>query len=308
MVIKLGMYSRKNETRRRNIMKKLFLPYLIALLLIGGSTLLVYPSAASWKAQLDQSKVVNAYSDQVEHAHPDKENQMKAAREYNAALNAGAVLEANERKATGTGELTSDSVWPYEDILKADTHGLMARIRIEKIDVDLPIFHGTTDETLLKGAGHLEGTSFPIGGASAHAVITAHRGLAQARMFTDLDKIDTGDAFTIEVFGEVLTYRVRETKIVQPEDTDTLKVEEGSDLVTLVTCTPLGINSHRILVTGERIIPTPQADLDAAGNSSQLPRFPWFAVLYVGGVIATLVWVGYVTFALYSSQRKQRAR
>ncbi|WP_459583204.1 class C sortase, partial [Aerococcus mictus] len=111
------------------------------------------------------------------------------------------------------------------------------------IDVDLPVYHGTSDEVLNRAAGHLEGTSLPVGGPSTRAVITAHRGLANARMFTDLNKVNVGDTFTIEVFGDVLTYRVRDTKVVAPEDTDTLRVEEGKDLVTLVTCTPLGINS-----------------------------------------------------------------
>ncbi|MDK8512589.1 MULTISPECIES: class C sortase [Actinomycetaceae] len=269
--------------------KNLLLPYLIGLLVILGLTLLVYPHAAAWLSQYEQSKVTGAYSEQIATAQPDKDTQLAAAHAYNEAFNAGAVLEANERKATGTGDTTAaDGIWPYEKILAADSEGLMARLRIPTIDVDLPVYHGTSDEVLNRAAGHLEGTSLPVGGPSTRAVITAHRGLANARMFTDLNKVNVGDTFTIEVFGDVLTYRVRDTKVVAPEDTDTLRVEEGKDLVTLVTCTPLGINSHRILVTGERIIPTPVADVEAANKPSDLPRFPWFAIAYGVAVLATI--------------------
>lgn len=288
----------------RFYMKNLLTPYLIGLLAILGMSLLVYPHAAAWKSQFDQSKVVGAYSEQIDTVKPEREAQLKAAHDYNDAFNAGAVLGVNQRKATGTGELSSaDSIWAYEDILKADEHGLMARIKIPKIDVDLPVFHGTSDEVLDKGAGHLEGTSLPVGGNDTHAVITAHRGLANARMFTDLDKIEVGDHFVIEVFGQVLTYQVKQTKVVAPEETDTLKVAPGEDLITLVTCTPLGINSHRILVTGQRVIPTPQEDIDDAGKASELPRFPWFAVAYGVGVLTVICVLGVLTFRVVKKKR-----
>ncbi|GAB3815921.1 hypothetical protein GCM10028820_14310 [Tessaracoccus terricola] len=146
------------------------------------------------------------------------------------------------------------------------------------------VYHGTSDETLMMGVGHLEGTALPVGGVGMHSVLTAHRGLASATMFDRLNELGIGDEFSIEVFGEVLSYQVRATQVVQPEDTETLFPEVGSDLVTLVTCTPLGVNSHRILVTAERVTPTPQVVLDSAGAVPVVP-FPWWAVILAGGIV-----------------------
>jgi sortase A len=162
----------------------------------------------------------------------------------------------------------------------------MARIKIPSINVDLPIYHGTGEAVLEHGVGHLEGTALPVGGASTHSVLTGHRGLATAELFTHLDQVKVDDTFTIEVFGEVLSYRVVTTLVVEPSETQSLLPQRDEDLVTLVTCTPLGVNSHRILVTGERIIPTPQADLDAAGESPDIPGFPWWMIV-AGAVLAT---------------------
>jgi sortase A len=167
----------------------------------------------------------------------------------------------------------------------------MARLRIPAIDVDLPIYHGTSDATLLKGVGHLEGTSLPVGGEGTHSVLTGHRGLASATLFTNLDKVKEGDTFTIEVLDQVLTYQVIRTQVVDPSDTASLRATAGEDLVTLVTCTPLGINSQRILVTGERITPTPQEDLDAAGSVPDIPGFPWWAAGLAAGVVLVGVFV-----------------
>jgi sortase A len=169
----------------------------------------------------------------------------------------------------------------------------MARIRIPAINVDLPVYHGTSEAVLEHGIGHLEGTALPVGGPSTHSVVTGHRGLATSELFSNLDKVNVADTFTIEVFGETLSYRVIETIIVEPDDTQNLLIQPGKDLLTLVTCTPLGINSHRILVTGERVIPTPQEDLDAAGETPDVPGFPWWMII-AGTVIAgagTYVWL-----------------
>ncbi|WP_353065548.1 class C sortase [Arcanobacterium hippocoleae] len=230
----------------------------------------------------------------IDNAQPAKEAQLAAAHRYNEALASGALLEANQRKAKGVGDIGAahalrSDIWDYLDILSLGNHGLMARLKIESADIDLPVYHTSGDDVLEKGAGHLQGTSFPVGGIGTRAVITAHRGLANATMFTNLDKMRIGDDIVIEVFGEVLVYRTVETKIVNPDDTESIKADPDRDLLTLVTCTPLGINSHRILVTGERIYPTPQADLDNAGKPSELPRFPWWAV-EIAVVLIFLAW------------------
>ena len=255
-----------------------------ATLALAGMIVFSYPTIASWISQYNQSRVVADYSTAVDHTSPDAATQLANARAYNDALSVGAVLQANTNVPTGAGEAGAQAL-SYDQILNVNGAGLMARLKIPAIDLDLPVYHGTADQTLLEGLGHLEGTSLPVGGPGTRSVITGHRGLANAVMFTNLDRVKTGDTFVIEVFGEVLTYRVVETKVVEPEQTEELRAEPDRDLVTLVTCTPLGINTHRILVTGERVMPTPAEDLAAAGSSPDVPGFPWWAVILAGGVV-----------------------
>lgn len=256
-----------------------------------GMCVALYPTVASWFSQYNQSKVVTTYATEVAAGlNPADAEQLAEAHEYNDALNAGALLEAGHRLPTGEGTSGNDSL-DYNAILTTDQTGMMARIKIPSIDVDLPVYHGTSDATLARGIGHLEGTSLPVGGAGTHAVLTGHRGLATATLFTNLNKVGVGDTFTIEVLDEVLTYRVFDTKVVDPDQTESLRPVADRDLVTLVTCTPLGINSQRILVTGERITPTPQEDKDAAGAPPDIPGFPWWAVALVGGTVLVGVYV-----------------
>ena len=274
---------------------------------IVGMGLLAYPTAASWIAQYNQSKVTADYSAQVDSVRPDAKTQIAQAHAYNEALSSGAVLEANNHVPTGAGS-SSDSSLSYTSILKANDEGLMARLKIPSISLDLPVYHGTADDTLLKGLGHLEGTSLPVGGAGTRSVITGHRGLAEATMFTNLDKVKNGDSLIVEVFGEVLTYRVTSTKVVEPEETEALRAEAGKDLLTLVTCTPLGINTHRILLTGERIYPTPAGDVAAAGQRPEVPTFPWWIIALVAGLIVVGLYLwrsGYA--AARARERKERA-
>lgn len=261
-----------------------------AFLAIAGLLILSYPTVASWISQYNQSKIVSRYEVQVDTADPEKEVQLSRAHEYNAALNVGALLEANTNVPTGNGT-SSDESLDYNSILSVNSSGLMGRIRIDSIDLDLPIYHGTSDQTLLQGVGHLEGTSLPVGGEGTRTVLTGHRGLADAKMFTDLDKVQPGDTFVLEIFGEVLTYQVDDKKVVEPEDTESLRVEAGRDLATLVTCTPLGINTHRILLTGERITPTPIKDVEAAGKTPTVPHFPWWAVWIPAGFVVVGVYI-----------------
>ncbi|PID98050.1 MAG: class C sortase [Actinobacteria bacterium] len=250
--------------------------------------LLTYPTAASWLSQYNQSKVVSSYETRLGTVDPEPAEQLQSARTYNEALSVGALLEANTNVPTGDGDSSNVSL-DYNSILKVGPSGLMARIRIPKIDLDLPVYHGTTDDTLLKGIGHLEGTSLPVGGPGTRSVLTGHRGLANAEMFTNLNKVEKGDIFSVEVFGDVLTYQVVDTKVVEPSETEAIRAEPERDLMTLVTCTPLGINTHRILLTGERILPTPAAELAKAGQEPKVPYFPWWIVwLSVGTVLIVL--------------------
>ena len=275
-----------------------------SIMAVTGMGLLAYPTAASWVSQYNQSKVTADYSAQVDEARPDAKTQIAQAHAYNDALSAGAVLEANNHVPTGAGSSSDDSL-SYASILKANDEGLMARLKIPSISLDLPVYHGTADDTLLKGLGHLEGTSLPVGGEGTRSVITGHRGLAEATMFTHLDKVKDGDSLIIEVFGEVLTYRVTSTKVVEPEETEALRTEAGKDLLTLVTCTPLGINTHRILLTGERIYPTPAKDVAAAGKRPEVPAFPWWAVALVAGLVVVGLYLWRSGYA--AARAKERA-
>ncbi len=262
----------------------------IAVIFLAGISLVMYPTVASWFSQYNQSRAIEQYSGRVLNIPPaQRARALELADEYNQAIRDGqAVVGANERIPSSSG---SDQALIYDEMLAADAAGLMARIKIPAIGVDLPVYHGTDDETLHKGVGHLEGTALPVGGDSTHSVLTGHRGLANATIFTNLDRVGIGDRFVIEVFGEVVTYQVIETQVVEPQDTQTLLVQPGRDLMTLVTCTPLGVNSHRILVTGERISPTPDGDLQAIGRAPEVPHFPWWAVILGGAILLLSLYV-----------------
>ncbi|AZL08179.1 class C sortase [Brevibacterium aurantiacum] len=272
---------------------------IIAVLGLVGTCVWTYPMMAAWLTQIDQSKVVENATTTNDPDAPRNAEQLKLAEDYNAKLEAGgASLDANERLPQFEGPAAddggkTDGRFDYDNILTSPTTDVMSRIQIPKIDLDLPIYHGTSDETLLRGIGHLEGTALPVGGVGNNTVITGHRGLAEAEMFTKLDQIDKGDYFTFNTFGRVITYRVAETKIVDPDQTETLDAVRGKDLATLVTCTPLGINTQRILVIGERVEPTPPEALKDAQEPPDIPGFPWWAVIVGGAVVAA---GGYVWF------------
>lgn len=257
--------------------------------LLFGMTVLVYPFAAQW---FDQWRQADVLMDVVVHTGTDGDDAREAlanAEAYNAMLRGRALYAAGSHVPTVTGASPTGhegDVLPYDEQLAADAKGLMARLQIPKIDLDLPVFHGTDHYTLLAGLGHLEGTALPVGGIGTRPVITGHRGLANSEMFTRLDELEDGDTFTIEVFGRVLAYRVVEKIVVEPDEDQAFLALPGRDLVTLVTCTPLGLNTHRILVTGERIVPTPQTAVEQLRNVTPEPGFPWWLVIYLGGLLA----------------------
>jgi sortase A len=262
----------------------------IAIVSLIGSGLLIYPAAAAWLSQYEQSqRIVDYDGDITDLGSEALHDRLEEAYAYNAAMTAaGASIAANERLPLAAAP---EQPGDYSSLLAADTQGLMARIKIPSIEADLPIYHGTSEWVLEHGIGHLEGTALPVGGESTHSVLTGHRGLATAELFTRLDQVRIDHTVTIEVFGEVLVYRVVETEVVEPEDTQSLTVRAGEDLITLVTCTPLGINSHRILVTAERVFPTPQKELDDAGKAPEIPTFPWWIVIAGGVVVIASIYV-----------------
>lgn len=225
-------------------MKKHLSTILLVLVFLIGLSLLLYPTFADWWNSFHQSRAVASYVEQVANMDDDKYNEIwNAAWDYNQSL----IDRPNSF-------LLSDEQWEkYNALLDVGGTGIMGYIEIPLIDVMLPIYHGTSEGVLQVAAGHLEWTSLPVGGTSSHCVLSGHRGLPSARLFTDLDKLVVGDVFMMHVLDETLTYEIDQILIVEPQDTENLLIEEGKDYCTLVTCTPYGINSHRLLVRGHRI-------------------------------------------------------
>ncbi len=193
---------------------------------------------------MHQSRAISTYSEAVATMDNEKYDEIwSAAWEYNRSL----IDRPNDYL------LSEEQKVQYEALLDIGQNGIMGYIEIPKIDVTLPVYHGTEESVLQVAIGHLEWTSLPVGGESSHCVVSGHRGLPSAKLFTDLDKMEVGDTFLLRVLDEVLTYEVDQILIVEPQETKALMIEEGKDLCTLVTCTPYGINTHRMLVRGHRI-------------------------------------------------------
>lgn len=204
---------------------------------------MLYPSFSNYWNEKVSAKVIYDYQNLMGHlSDEDLAKIFDSAKQYNKDL-----------YALKNPMTEYASIEGYNDIINIDTVGLMGFVTIDKINVEIPIYHGTSDTTLSKAAGHIEGTSLPIGGESTHAVISAHRGLPSAKLFRELDRMEVGDIFTITILTEVFTYQVDEINIVLPSDASKLQIVDGKDYVTLLTCTPYGINTHRMLVRGHRI-------------------------------------------------------
>lgn len=221
------------------------------LFILIGLGLLSYPWISEMLFENRTDSTVSTYEEQVSDMEHDERNEaLELAKAYNEqATQAKVELTDPFTIATSGGE---EAALNYYDVLSFDELGLMGTIEIPKISVFLPIYHGTSDEVLERGVGHLEGSSLPIGGKSCHAVLSGHTGLNSARLFTDLTALEEGDIFFIRVLDETLAYKVFEIDIVEPQDISKLLIEDGRDLVSLVTCTPYGVNSHRLIVIGER--------------------------------------------------------
>ena len=221
-----------------------YITLLLFLILLAGLSLLLYPSVSDYWNSLHQTRAIATYAEEVANLNQDQYDEIWAAAEsYNASLadrvNAYRLSDAQKEE--------------YQQLLNVSGLGVMGYIEIPEIDVSLPIYHGTEDSVLQVAVGHLEWTSLPVGGESTHCVLSGHRGLPSAKLFTNLDKLREGNIFLLRVLDEILTYEVDQILIVEPQDTAALEIVEGQDYCTLVTCTPYGINTHRLLVRGHRI-------------------------------------------------------
>ena len=224
-------------------MKKHLSTILIVLILIIGLSLLLYPTVANWWNELHTSSVVSGYEAIMANMSDEDYTYL-----FDAALDYNMRLRQEEFPL-----MHYDRVEGYYDLLDVTGNGVMGYVSIPKIDIKLPIYHGTSEGVLQVAVGHLQGTSLPTGGAGTHCALSAHRGLPSARLFTDLDKLEEGDIFTISVIDRLLTYQVDQILIVEPGKVEPLYAVEGEDYCTLVTCTPYAVNTHRMLVRGTRI-------------------------------------------------------
>ena len=229
-----------------------FTTILLVLILLAGLSLLLYPSVSDYWNSLHQSRTIATYAEEVANLDTD---------EYLELWDAAAEFNASITKRDNIFLLTESERDHYEELLNLSGNGIMGYIEIPSIDCTLPIYHGTDEGVLQIAVGHLDWTSLPIGGESTHCVLSGHRGLPSAKLFTNLDKLVVGDVFMLRILDEVLTYEVDQILIVEPNDMDALQMVPGQDLCTLVTCTPYGINSHRLLVRGHRIDNIPEAKI-----------------------------------------------
>ena len=220
------------------------LDIILILIFLAGLSLLLYPTVSNFWNSMHQTQVLGDYTQTVDTSDQEKRAQQLAeARDYNAALAQRGIVPA----------MTDVQLEEYNRVLDVTGTGMMAYISIEKIGVILPVYHGTSESVLQRGVGHLEGSSLPIGGEGTHCVLSTHSGLPSDRLFSDLEKLEIGDIFTLTVLDRVLIYEIDRILTVEPQCIDPLYVVEGEDLCTLVTCTPHGINTHRLLVRGTRI-------------------------------------------------------
>ena len=282
--------------------KRVFILLPLLLLFLLGLGLVAHPIVSSYYTEKHQSQVHTQYQEVLERADSREiEEARTAAESYNQLLASGAT--AAELEALD-----------YDSLLNLAGNGIMGYVEIPAIDVLLPICHGVGEDSLERGAGHLPSTSLPIGGKGTHTVISAHSGMATARMFTDLEQLEAGDVFYLHVLAETLSYEVDQILVVKPYQIDALKIDRGQDYVTLITCTPYGVNSHRLLVRGHRI--EPEAEECASNEIASLQTEPkqstWMAKYWEGirdGLILFLIvipaWLAIMLLVKKRRGRKQ---
>ena len=271
------------------------------LMVVGGIGVLLYPLISNWYERAHHGEIIRTYQSEVADMNGEQiKGAWAEAQAYNAALH---ELVQNEELFAADFEVQNLS---YEQLLNENADGVMSYIEIPCIDVFLPIYHGTSERVLAKGAGHMVNTSLPVGGASTHCVISAHRGDPSATLFSDLDQLREGDEFYLYTLNEKLTYRIDQIKVVLPYETDDFQIQEGKDYVTLVTCTPYGVNSHRLLVRGERITGEMQEDPADTIAVSDQRKTPFNYTAYVSIILLAALAVGLTGIGLALRKRRRK--
>lgn len=278
-------------------MKNKKMTIIIAIIFLAGLSLLLYPFIANQWNDYRQKRLISDYDSAVENMESegaiDYEQEWRKATAYNDELLPSILPDSfADAEASGRDEA-------YMSCLNLTGDGMIGYVQIPKINVKLPIFH-TVDEKILETAvGHLEGSSLPVGGTNTHAVLSAHRGLPSAALFTDLDRLEEGDHFLLYILDDMLCYEVDKISVVEPENTADLAVEDGQDLVTLLTCTPYGVNSHRLLVRGHRVSYTPEMEEESLSLTERSVRTNYLLWVIVGITITAV-------FSLFLYMRERR--
>ncbi len=275
-------------------MKKNLSNIVLILIFLVGLSLLLYPTVSDYWNSLHQSRVVTEYTQTVANMDNEKYDKLiEATREYNKSIltRDKAVPMTEEEKAV------------YESMLNPSGNGVIGYIEIPLIDSSLAIYHGVSDAVLQVGVGHIEWSSLPVGGETTHCVLSGHRGLPSAKLFSELDKLAVGDIFKLQILDETLTYEVDQILIVLPSEVDSLEIEEGKDYCTLVTCTPYGINTHRLLVRGHRIENEWQAlNVRVSADAIQIDPIIVAPLVAAPMLLVLLVWL------LVSTSKRSRRR
>lgn len=254
---------------------------ILFLFILAGLLILNYPFVSQWLNRRNESRVIRTYEQSMEKTDDRTRAEMRRqAEEYNQAI--------AQRQEKLTDAFSSDSAEDeaYQKVLNPGGDGIMGYVEIPSIEVTLPVYHGTDAEALENGAGHLYGSSLPIGGMDTHTVLSSHRGLPEKALFTDLDQLEKGDVFFLQVLGEKLAYQVDRIDTVEPEDTEALAVIPGGDYATLVTCTPYGINSHRLLVRGVR---TDWTEETAEAEPERPEALGFYKILRIFAMVSVLL-------------------
>ena len=289
------------KAARRKVLRERLLTWLPLVLVLVGVAVLLYPVMATQHNNDEQQRLAKMYTASVEAAGPDTVAKERASAEtYNNNLESAPILDPwLESQRPDTPQ--------YQAYLhEMDIDPVMARIVIPSIHVSLPVYHGTDSRTLTEGIGHLFGTSLPIGGPSTHAVLTGHTGLSTATMFDNLNQLKKGDVFYVSSLGQTLKYEVNDITVVKPEETDSLRKVPGRDLVTLITCTPYGVNSHRLLVTGERVPMDPTAAAAEEAKALPAPMQTWMKAIIVAVAVILAVVVGILVRLWWMRRRRSR--
>lgn len=273
-------------------LKKHWSTVLLLIILLIGVGLIGYPTFADWWNSFHQSRAIARYSEQVSQiADKDYEKMLKDARAYNETL---------LKKGDGRFNMTDEEKELYDSLLDVTGTGIMGYVEIPKINVSLSLYHGTEESVLQIAIGHIEGSSLPVGGEGTHCVISGHRGLPSAKLFTDLDQLQEGDIAQITVLDETLTYEIDQIRIVLPNELEELAIDPSKDLLTMVTCTPYGINSHRMLVRAHRIDNPDAGEVRVTSDATQIE--PLHVLPVVIGVIAVLLMIS----MMVSSHRRSQ--